>query len=376
MGRRSFGQITGLPSGRYQARYQVPGSRPRRYVTAPTTFTTKRAAQSWLSRARVELEDGVAAPSAKATQTTLEDYCREWIATRRSARGGPLRASTRAAYTSYLNTHIAPTIGHLTLSQVTRDIVRSWYADISDSIPTMKARTFAFLRTVLGTAVEDGLIAANPCQIRGASSTPPVTKVVVATPAQVLELANAMPAHLRLAVLLGAWVQTRVGEVLELRRGDISLEAAAIRIERGVTFVERKPVVGPPKTEAGIRTVAIPPHIVADVRDHLEDWVAKGGDSLLFPRTPGASEHMYVSTFGYHLKQAARRTSLPPTFTFHHLRHSGLTLAAQSGATVAELQARAGHSTPSMAMHYQHSADERDQTIAKALSKAVEGDRR
>ena len=41
-------------------------------------------------------------------------------------------------------------------------------------------------------------------------------------------------------------------------------------------------------------------------------------------------------------------------------RHTGLTLAAQSGATIAELQARAGHSTPSTVMLYQHATEVRD----------------
>jgi len=43
-------------------------------------------------------------------------------------------------------------------------------------------------------------------------------------------------------------------------------------------------------------------------------------------------------------------------------------LAAQTGATLAELMARLGHSTPEAAMRYQHAAQGRDQAIAAALS--------
>jgi integrase len=61
---------------------------------------------------------------------------------------------------------------------------------------------------------------------------------------------------------------------------------------------------------------------------------------------------------------------------FHDLRGSGATWAATSGATVRELMARLGHSTPSMALRYQHATLERDQAIAErldALLRAADG---
>jgi len=48
-------------------------------------------------------------------------------------------------------------------------------------------------------------------------------------------------------------------------------------------------------------------------------------------------------------------------------------LAASTGATLAELMARLGHSTPQAALRYQHAAAGRDQQIAQALSAMVEG---
>lgn len=51
------------------------------------------------------------------------------------------------------------------------------------------------------------------------------------------------------------------------------------------------------------------------------------------------------------------------------LRHSGAVLAAATGAGLAELMARLGHSTPQAAMRYQHAAQGRDREIAALLSK-------
>ena len=57
-----------------------------------------------------------------------------------------------------------------------------------------------------------------------------------------------------------------------------------------------------------------------------------------------------------------------PGLTVHGLRHTSARLAAQLGATLAELQARIGHSTPNMAMRYQHVAAERDAQLAARMS--------
>jgi integrase len=54
--------------------------------------------------------------------------------------------------------------------------------------------------------------------------------------------------------------------------------------------------------------------------------------------------------------------------TSHALRHTGAVVAAASGATVAELMARLGHTSPRMAMRYQHAAVDRERVIADALS--------
>lgn len=62
-----------------------------------------------------------------------------------------------------------------------------------------------------------------------------------------------------------------------------------------------------------------------------------------------------------------------PGLTVHGLRHTSATLAAQLGATLAELQARIGHSTPNMAMRYQHVAAERDEQLAARMSAFATG---
>ncbi len=63
-----------------------------------------------------------------------------------------------------------------------------------------------------------------------------------------------------------------------------------------------------------------------------------------------------------------RRAAGRPDLRFHDLRHTGATMAAASGATLADLMHRLGHSTPQAAMIYQHATADRDAAIAAALS--------
>ncbi len=61
---------------------------------------------------------------------------------------------------------------------------------------------------------------------------------------------------------------------------------------------------------------------------------------------------------------------------FHDLRHTGNTLAAQSGASLADLKARMGHDSDRAALIYQHATGDADQKIADTLSARVEAERK
>jgi len=144
-------------------------------------------------------------------------------------------------------------------------------------------------------AVDDELVSVNPVQIRSAGASRRVKKIEPASLAELATLTAAMPDRLQLAVLLGAWCAMRYGEIAELRRRDLDLDRGKVRIRRGVTWVDGHPVVGPPKTAAGVRDVSIPPHLLPIVKDHLAHHTGPGPDALLFPATQGSQ--MWAPTF-------------------------------------------------------------------------------
>jgi integrase len=75
----------------------------------------------------------------------------------------------------------------------------------------------------------------------------------------------------------------------------------------------------------------------------------------------------------YRVYYPAREAAGRPDLRFHDLRHTGAVLAAATGATLAELMSRLGHSTAGAALRYQHAAAGRDKVIAAALSKLAGG---
>lgn len=192
-----------------------------------------------------------------------------------------------------------------------------------------------------------------------------MAKVRPATLPELETITAAMPERYRLLILLASWCALRFGELTELRRSDVDLKAGRLRVRRGVVHVDGGYLVGTPKSEAGVRDVAIPPHLLPAVRAHLLEHTGKGRDGLLFGAASGG--HLAASTL-YGVFYPAREKAGRPDLRFHDLRHTGAVLAAATGAPLAELMARLGHSTPGAAMRYQHASADRDQAIAAALS--------
>lgn len=361
-GARGWGAIRRLPSGRLQASYIGPDG-TRHY--APSTFDDRDAAVFWLARERrrVEAEEWTS-PKDRARaelnrSLTLEEYARTWIEERE------LSPRTRALYSTHLDKFIAPTLGPLPLHTLAPTVIRGWFTALTPDRPTQRAQVYRLLHAVLTTAESDGLIARNPCVIRGAATARRARRIEPATVAELHGIADAMPERLRLLILLCGWCALRFGEVIELRRSDVDLRAGTIRVARAASKVGGRWIVGKPKTAAGTRTVAVPPHILPMLKQHLRVHAQKGPDGLIFPSRAGI--HLDTSTLARHFRRA--RASVGRTdLTVHGLRHTGATLAAQSGATLAELMARLGHASPAAAMIYQHAAAGRDREIADKLS--------
>jgi integrase len=357
----TFGSVDKLATG-YRARYFGPNG--RRYK-APTLFLTKREARAWLSLRQAEIVrkawEPPEATEQKPARTTFADYAEQWLAER------DLKERTREHYRKLLDQHLleAP-FASLPLASITSDDVRAWHAKFGTKTPTMRAHCYALLRTIMGTAASDGKISVNPCVIRGAGSARRVHRIRPATLGELEIITTEMPEEYQPMILLASWCALRFGELTELRRMDVDLTDEVIRVRRAVVRLDDGFKETTPKSDAGVRDVAIPPHLLPALEVHLSKHVGKARDSLLFPAHHGG--HLAPATLKRHFYKA-RDTANRPDLRLHDLRHSGAVLAAATGASLAELMARLGHSTPAAAMRYQHAAQGRDREIAALLSR-------
>lgn len=368
-GHRSFGHIRRRDSGRWQASYIGPDLARH---AAPTTFEDKDTAVVWLTRERALIEsDDWTPPKLRAAarrRDSFRSYADAWLEHR------PLKPRTVAHYRTLLDRIILPTFGAVAVRHITPESVRVWHAGLPKGTPTQNAHGYALLKAILKTAVDDDLLPANPCRVRGAGQARRASRTKPATAAELAALIEAMPERYRAMTALAGWCGLRFGELIELRRKDIDRKANVVKVRRAAVLVNGVYEVGTPKSDAGVREVPIPPHVQPIVYAHLAQMGVTGRDALLFPAAGDPAKHLRSASLAK-VFYPAREKIGRPDLRWHDLRHTAGSNATRVGANLAEVMALLGHSTPAAALRYQHQTQGRAEAIAAALSELASGAR-
>lgn len=233
----------------YDVRLRGPDGRPYKRTFRTRTAAVEFEAAERTARARGDWVD------PRAGRTKLAEHADRWLAQRPD-----LRPRTRELYAGLLRKHIVPRLGAAPIGRLHTSDVRTWQADLlNDGIGRVTAaKAYRLLRAMLATAVQDGLLAKNPCNIRGAG-TEHSPERPTASVSQVDALASAVGQRHRALVLLAAYGGLRFGELLALRRDRVDLVEGAVYVtETQHQLGDGRVLFGPPKTEAGRRTVALP----------------------------------------------------------------------------------------------------------------------
>ncbi|GAA2728634.1 site-specific integrase [Actinocorallia aurantiaca] len=347
-----------LPSGRYQVRYQGPDGVDR---PAPHTFPDKTSADRWLTLKEAEIVSGDWL-NPDAGRVSFKDYAEAWVKERPG-----LRLKTIERYECVVRLHLVPFLGGLGVAEIKEPHVRRWRKKLVDegTGEATIAKAYRLLKAIMNTAVGDGLVKRNPCQIKGGGAENAPERPILSI-AEVYALADAIEPRFRALVLLTVFANLRWGEAVALRRKDLDLDARLVRIERTLVEVAGSPLhFGPPKTDAGTRRLPVPEVIVDELRSHLEQYAQAGEEGLIFVGAKGAMLRRggFRRIWGRALAEVGLKG-----FRFHDLRHTGSTLAAIAGATLPELKERMGHASDRAAMIYLHATQERHQEIADTLS--------
>jgi len=257
------------------------------------------------------------------------------------------------------------------LSSIDVLAVRSWLASLQDQgvSASTRAKAYRLLSRILGAAVEAGYLLRNPCAVKGAGQER-APEMRFATVAQVAALADAIGPRYRALVLVAAYGGLRWGELVGLRVKRVDLLHGRVTVAEQMAEVNGRLLPGPPKTEAGRRTVTLPAAAAVALAEHLAEFAEPGPEGLVFPAPEGG--YLRRSNFRRRWWLAATKVAGVEGLRFHDLRHSAATLALAAGANTRELMERMGHTSPAMALRYQHVMAGRDQAIAAALDELVQ----
>src|SRR5215217_330919 len=278
-GRRSFGSLRQLPSGRWQARYRDAAGKSH---TAPETFATRPEAARFLAQVETDLARGEWT-DPRAGRVSFAEWAARWQATTTN-----LRPNTRALHNYLLRRFLLPAFAETALADLDLMAVRSWLAGLEREAvsPNTVAKAYRLLARIMDTAVEAGLIVRNPCSVKGAA-TERAPEMRVATVAQVAALAEEIDPRFRALVLVAAYAGLRWGELVGLRVKRVDLLHGRVTVAEQVAEVNGQLLPGPPKTEAGRRTVTLPAVAAVALAEHLANFAEPGPEGLVFPAPQG-----------------------------------------------------------------------------------------
>jgi integrase len=261
------------------------------------TFARKRDADAWHAVVGVEVRSGVHTADSKSP--TVAEAGLLWLQTARSA---GLERSTLEYYQQHLDLHIAPLLGSARLSQLTVPMVRAFEDKLrTNRSPAMVRKAVGSLAAILGDAQERGLVAQNVARALRSRRRPGKDRradkrqkgklkigVDIPSPDEIRKIIPHLTGRWRPLLLTAIFTGLRASELRGLRWADVDLKRGELHVRQRA---DRFNVIGRPKSEAGERTVPVPPNLIGTLRA----WklaCPKGELGLAFPTGAGAPESL------------------------------------------------------------------------------------
>lgn len=290
----------------------------------------------------------------KQAKITVSQWCDVWL------QGyGTNRASTvRQANVDVKR--IKQAFGTTRVADVKPSDVKRWTTKLArDYAPSTVYATYRRFAQVMGDAVDDGIIPRSPCTRKTA---PPQAKQRphVPTTEQVWALFDAMPEHLRVAVLLGAFVGLRVSEAAGLRVTDVDFM-------RGIVTPAIQYPAEPLKSDTSKTAIPIPNELALMLAANVQQY---GGETVVTNEV-GRSSSPWAIERG--IRSSRKRVpGLPADFRFHDLRHYLASLLIAKGCDVKVVQTRLRHANATTTLNtYGHLWPDNDESTRNAIASAL-----
>lgn len=315
-------------------------------------FDRKKDAEAWLTKAAWEVSQGV--HTADSQSITVAQAADLWI---RKAEGEGRERSTIKQYQELARIHIKPLIGAERLSKLTMPAVENYRdALVATRSKAMAGKAVRALSSIITEAQRRGLVAQNVAKgVKVIRSKREKKKVVIPTREDLRAMLQAAGDDFRPLLMTVIFTGLRSSELRALRRSDVNLKAGEITVEQRA---DQWGVIGSPKSEAGHRTVPIPPMLVSELRA----WMLRSPVSplgLLFPNSEGGVRlHSNMLNREYWPLQVAAGLKVDtgrkdgegvPIFRakydFHSLRHAAASAWIRQGVDLKCLTTWMGHSS-------------------------------
>jgi integrase len=276
----------GEPREAWVVAYSDVSGRPRL-----RTFDRKRDADAYHAKVRVDISSGVHV--ADSQSITVAEAGQYWLKT---AEANSLERATIDGYRQHLDYHIVPYLGSMKLSRLAVPTVAEFRDTLRTSArsPLLVKKVLASLSSILADAQERGLVTQNV--VRSLTGRKKRTKATQKRKLEVgVDIPTAQEIKAIIAVLQGRWrpvlltaifTGLRASELRGLTWDNVDLERREIRVRQRA---DRYNTIGAPKSEAGNRTVPLPPIVV----NTLREWklaCPKGELGLVFPTGAGTIE--------------------------------------------------------------------------------------
>lgn len=243
-------------------------------VRRQKTFKLKKQADTFAATASVEVRGGVHV--ADSESVTVEVAGKFWLA---SCVSHGLERSTVDQYRQHLDLHIVPLIGEALLSKMTVPAVRSFEDRLRETnrSPTMVRKVLVSLGSLLADAQERGLVVRNAVREKSRARTKGTDRrqerrhkgklkvgVNIPSPAEMRAIISALKGHWRPILLTAIFTGMRASELRGLHWSDVKLDEREILVHRRA---DRFNEFGKPKSEAGERTIPVPPIVINTLRE-------------------------------------------------------------------------------------------------------------
>jgi integrase len=346
---------------RYKVRYIDPDGREKSRMFPDRQ---KKQAEDFLIGVENDKREGRYI-DPRAARVTFRVQADNWI------KGQSDDPATREVLRSRLRSKVLPHLGDLPVGKITPATIRDWLGEIQDQSDNYKVVLFSVVTGVLDSAVDDKLIRDNPCKAKTIRrpTSPAVEVKDVWSEARVKAVREGMDARWRIAVVIGAGLGLRQGEILGLSPDDIDETSMLIHVRRQLRTVERTLVFALPKGNK-TRTVPLSPGVLAEIREHLKDYAAtsvtlpwrkpNGEPTTVRLLATGDAGRLYSGDlFTKTVWEAAFRSAeiirAKQVDGMHALRHFYASTLLAQGVSIKELATYLGHADPGFTLRvYTH----------------------